>query len=57
MMNGLETYHNVLSKESCEKIIELFDNDKRKLKGETAAGISDSKKSTDIGVIFDKSES
>lgn len=55
-MNGLETYHNILSQESCEKIIELFDKDKRKVKGETAGGLSDSKKSMDIGAIFDKSE-
>ena len=50
-MNGLEIYPEILSKESCEKIIELFANDTKKVRGRTSSG--GGKLSTDLCCEFD----
>ena len=50
-MNGLEIFPEILSKESCEKIIELFANDTRKVRGRTSSGRG--KLSTDLCCQFD----
>ena len=52
-MHGLEIYHNILSKESCEKIIDLFDNDDKREEGSTGRNkVSEQKRSTDIHCNF-----
>ena len=50
--NGLEEYSNILSQDSCDKLIEMFNNDTRKKAGSTAGGVSDNKISTDLGCNF-----
>ena len=47
-MNGLEIYPEILSKESCEKIIDGFKKDTNKQRGRTAVRCSSDKISTDI---------
>jgi len=48
-MHGLKVYNNILSKDSCNKIIELFDNDDDREVGTTGYNkITNEKKSTDI---------
>ena len=48
-MNGLEIYPDTLDAQSCDYIINLFNNDDRKTQGITADGIMDGrKKSTDV---------
>ena len=50
--NGLEEYTNILSQDSCDKLIDMFNNDTRKEAGSTAGGVSDNKISTDLGCNF-----
>ena len=53
-MHGLKIYDNILSKDSCNKIIELFDNDNHREQGTTGFNkITKEKKSTDIHCNFD----
>jgi hypothetical protein len=51
-MNGLEICPNVISKKSCQKIIEMFNNDKRKSRGKNVGGFTSNKKSTDLSPTF-----
>ena len=55
-MNGLEEYSNILSQDSCDKLIDMFNNDSRKRPGRTAAGVSENKISTDIPCDFGDSK-
>tara|TARA_Y100000033_G_C2750165_1_gene113427 strand:+ start:917 stop:1567 length:651 start_codon:yes stop_codon:yes gene_type:complete len=52
-MHGLEIYPDTLDAQSCDYIINLFNNDDRKTQGITADGIMDGrKKSTDVYCNF-----
>ncbi len=51
-MLGLEVYENVLSKETCNEIIRLFEADDRKEPGKNSSGVNDKKVSTDIYCNF-----
>ena len=55
-MNGLEEYPNILSQDSCDKLIDMFNNDSRKTPGKTASGVSKNKISTDIPCDFSDSK-
>ena len=48
-MNFLEVYPNALSKDKCDSIIKLFEQDDRKAPGRIASGVdTDNKVSTDL---------
>ena len=50
--DGLEEYPNILSRDTCEKIIDMFNNDNRRQKGQTVAGVGTQKVSTDLMCDF-----
>ena len=37
MMNGIEIYHDTLSKDQCNQLIKMYDEDDRKVRGEVLA--------------------
>lgn len=61
MMNGIEIYHDTLSKDQCNQLIKMYDEDDRKTSGQILAPegpIVDAgiKLSTDLQLNFCKSE-
>ena len=61
MMNGIEIYHDTLSKDQCNQLIKMYDEDDRKTSGQILAPEgpivdADIKLSTDLQLNFCKSE-